>query len=221
MKKAFALILVLALCFGLCACNQGNQAVEATTEETKPALKMEDLAGTWSQSLWFLPTQLTINANGTYDYGQEKGIITLGDAVAFNPNNGTRHYNDFRYLDGYLYCPTEVFSKDDEYGLPFSPDENGRTEQEFEVNMTSDLRFDPAVKEGVIKLGLCKDGTFYIMTSTLRYSSSLGYYTYDRGESFDGTYKYQDSILTLTYEAKDYPLLVADGNIYYMVYTKN
>ena len=38
--------------------------------------------------------------------------------------------------------------------------------------------------------------------------------------TYEGTYKYNDSILTLTYEGVDYPLVVIDGTIYYITYSK-
>lgn len=63
MKRITALLLALVMCFALCACGSTPD----------PNLKEEDLAGTWSPSLWFLSTQLKLNSDGTYDYGEEKG----------------------------------------------------------------------------------------------------------------------------------------------------
>jgi len=219
MKKALSLILVLTLCLSLCACGDGGttEGSSNTSKSTeKPSIKIEDITGTWSQSVWLFETDLVINANGTYDYGNEKGTITLGDAVVFNPNNAIRLYNDFRLYDEYLYCPSASFTKDDEYGLPFSPDENGLTEQEFEVILgSSGMQFDPAFKKNHLVLGLEKTGEFYIIVNTFSNGS------FGSSDSWSGTYKYEDSILTLTYEGVDYPLVVADGTIYYMTYTKN
>ena len=65
MKRITALLLALVMCFALCACGSTPD----------PNLKEEDLAGTWSPSLWFLSTQLKLNSDGTYDYGEEKGTF--------------------------------------------------------------------------------------------------------------------------------------------------
>jgi hypothetical protein len=108
-----------------------------------------------------------------------------------------------------------------DYGLGFSPDENGMTEQRFNINLSEGTRFDEAVEANSIDLKLKKDGTFEIFISVFRYSKSLGYYFNDKPwNTYTGTYKYQDSILTLTYEGVDYPLVVLNGTIYYITYSK-
>ena len=235
MKKALSLILALVMCLSLCACGgnstgngtAGNDNADNTgnsESETTPVLKAEDLAGTWSQSFWFFTTDLVINSNSTYDYGEDKGTFTIAetnDAVKLTPRFGDSFDTNYKYFNGYLYCTSKSFTKDMEYGLPFTPDENGRTNQRFNINLSEGSQFDPAVVANSIDFRLNDDGTFSIFTSVFRYSSSLGYYFNDKPfNTYEGTYKYQNSILTLTYEGVDYPLVVVDGAIYYFTYSK-
>ena len=78
MKRITALLLALVMCFALCACGSTPD----------PNLKEEDLAGTWSPSLWFLSTQLKLNSDGTYDYGEEKGTFgVLINNVTLSPRH--------------------------------------------------------------------------------------------------------------------------------------
>ena len=237
MKRFLSLLFVLVMCLTLCACGGGSPSDETITPntsedatvieteiETTPELKAEDLTGTWSQSLWFLPTDLVINSNSTYDYGDVKGTFKISgtnDGIMLNPRYGESSDTNYRYYNGYLYSTSRSFAKDTEYGLPFTPDENGYTNQEFEINLSGSMKFDPDQVANSIELTLKKDGKFSIFTSVLRYSSSLGYYFNDKPfNTYEGTYKYQDSILTLTYNGVDYPLVVVNGVIYFITYSK-
>lgn len=231
MKKVISLALVLVMC--LCACQNGNSApdsdvntesIDTTETATVQKMNVEDLTGTWSQSLWFFTTKMALNDNTTYDYGEEKGTFSVSEIdniVKLSPRFGSNGYTDYKYLNGYLYATKASFAKDMEYGLPFTPDENGMSNQRFNINLSEDLRFDPAVEANSIDFTLKDDGTFTIFTSIFRFSSSLGYYFNDKPfNTYEGTYRYQDSILTLTYEGADYPLVVENGVIYYMTYSK-
>ena len=221
MKKITALVLVLCLCLGLCAC--GGAGSSSTGVTVKP-VSAEDLAGTWSQSLWFFSTKLVMNGNSTYDYGEEKGTFAVSESnnsVKLTPRFSNDGHNDYQYFNGYLYCTSRSFTKDMEYGLGFSPDDNGMSNQRFNINLSEGSRFDPNVEANSIDLTFKEDGTFTIFTSIFRYSSSLGMYFNDKPfNTYEGTYKYNDSILTLTYEGVDYPLVVIDGTIYYITYSK-
>lgn len=212
MKKFISALLVFCLLLGLCAC--GAKA---------PKLKAEDLVGEWSQSLWFFTTKMVMNSNGTYDYGEDKGTFTVNEStnvVKLTPRSGDSSHTEYKYFNGYLYCTSRCFAKDMEYGLGFSPDENGVTDQRFTIALT-DARFDPNVEASSIELEFEKDGTFSIFTSVFRYSKSLGSYFNDKPfNNYKGTYKYSDSILTLTLDGVDHPLVVIDGTIYYITYSK-
>ena len=163
MKRITALLLALVMCFALCACGSTPD----------PNLKEEDLAGTWSPSLWFLSTQLKLNSDGTYDYGEEKGTFgVLINNVTLSPRHSNANH-DYVYSEGYLYSTRFSFDEDEEYGRAFSPDENGMASQKFSCNLGDGLMFDPALVENSIELTLYNDGTFSIFTSVFRYSSSL------------------------------------------------
>lgn len=211
MKRITALLLALVMCFALCACGSTPD----------PNLKEEDLSGTWSPSLWFLSTQLKLNSDGTYDYGEEKGTFgVLINNVTLSPRHSNANH-DYVYSEGYLYSTRFSFDEDEEYGRAFSPDENGMASQKFSCNLGDGLMFDPALVENSIELTLYNDGTFSIFTSVFRYSSSLGYYFNDKPfTTYKGTYKYTAPILTLTYDETDYPLIVKDGVIYFLTFSK-
>lgn len=50
---------------------------------------------------------------------------------------------------------------------------------------------------------------------------ALGYYFNDKPfTTYKGTYKYTAPILTLTYDETDYPLIVKDGVIYFLTFSK-
>lgn len=212
MKKALSLILTLVLCLSLCAC-----------VGSKP-ITVEELAGTWTQSLWFFPTTLKLNSNGTFDYGEVRGTFTATKQgnVNLTPRLTDMRYTSYEYYGGYLYATTAYFEQDMEYGLSFTPDENGKTNQRFVMNLGEGLEFDPELEATSIEFTLRDDGTFEIFTSVFRYSSSLGSYFNDKPwNTYQGTYTYQNNILTLTYEGIAYPLVAKDGRIFYMTYSKH
>ena len=221
MKKTVTILLALCMVAGLCAC--GGKGAGSAEPTVKP-ITAEDLAGTWSQSLWFFTTTLQLNGAGTYDYGEEKGtfaVSTPDNSVTLTPRFSNDGNNNYQYYNGYLYCTSRSFTKDMEYGLGFSPDENGKSNQRFNINLSEGSRFDPDVEANSIDLTFKEDGTFTIFTSIFRYSSSLGMYFNDKPfNTYEGTYQYADSILTLTYEGVDHPLVVRDGTIYYITYSK-
>lgn len=219
MKKIIAFVLALCLCAGMCAC--GGEASGGNPAKQQSVTAAE-LAGTWSQSLWFFTTPLVLNGNGTYDCDEEKGTFAVkNNAVTLTPRFSNDGNNEYKFFNGYLYCTSRSFTKDMEYGLSFSPDENGKSNQRFNINLSEGSRFDPAVEANSIDLRFSEDGTFSIFTSIFRFSSSLGMYFNDKPfNTYEGTYTYADSILTLTYEGVDYPMVVIDGVIYYITYSK-
>ncbi len=235
MKKALSLILALMLCFTLCACgNEVHTDEEETstvleTEAEIPTVTIEDLSGTWSQSLWFLTTDLVLNANGTYDYGDNvsKGLATLleeGTELKLAEKGGDDYiyHKNYAIYNNYIYSTGASFSGDTEYGLPFAPDENGRSNQEFYDNLDADTRYDPASKCNYLNLKLNTDGTFTLSLYNYHYATTMGMNVVDTLYSdYTGTYSYKDSILMLTYDGIDCPLVVVDGKIHYITYTKD
>jgi len=230
MKKALSLLLALVLCLSLCACGGSsgeNNATNAPETTTPPTI--EDLAGTWSQSLWFLTTDLVLNANGSYDYGNNvsKGLASVLDngtklQLAQKGGDDYIYHKNYGLFSNYIYSTGATFSGDSEYGLPFTPDENGRSNQEFYHNLEADSRYDPASKCNYLKLKLNSDGTFTLSLHHYHYATTMGINVVDNLYSdYTGTYNYKDSILTLTSNGIDCPLVVIDGKIYYITYTKD
>lgn len=240
MKKALSLLLALVLCLSLCAC--GNSAGESVAEDesTAPettaapteALTYESLAGTYESILWCLHDSITLNSNTTYDYKDEvehtenttydseeraeKGTYSISDnkvvldeKLDYGMTSTLPHLvvNDCLY-DSYW----RVLKEDVDYGLAFSPDASGMTDQTFESwVVNADI---PGSNYNYLSLDLNSDGTFVLvvgyMLSALKDS-----------ETFNGTYSYADSFLVLTYEGADYPLYVTEnGQIYFVGYKK-
>ena len=198
MKKAIALSLALIMCLCLCACGGGK-------------VTNESIAGQYESLLWFLDMEMTINANTTYSIGtKEKGTFTIQrkELHTRSTNNRSTSY----IVDGDTIYATEwwTFDKDEEYKLKFSPDANGRADQTFSAGIVNETL--PGCKYNHLSLDLNSDGTFELV---------LGWPALNASESFEGTYSYADSKLTLTYEGKDYPLAVSDsGEIFFLAYRK-
>ena len=97
-----------------------------------------------------------------------------------------------------------VFEEDDEFGLVFTPDENGLTEQTFQDCLINGKM--PGCKYNWFALLLKMDGSFELRTG------NRGMTTLDIADKFNGTYEYSDSKLTLTYEGQEYTMLVSNNN---------
>lgn len=209
MKKFLALLLAGILCFSLCAC--GGE---------KEKITVESLAGTYKARLWFLDETLTLNSNttydsdsygkngkGTFDFYKDNSLICLKPYAKYPPN--MKVTNDYIYESSYW-----IFEEDNEYGLKFSPDEKGMTDQTFDYWIT-DASMPGSNSYNRIILDLNKDGTFEL---------KLGFRSYNADsilETFNGTYYSDSSALTLKYEGKDYPLYIdVDGNISFIIYDK-
>jgi uncharacterized lipoprotein YehR (DUF1307 family) len=213
MKKALSLILALVLCLSLCACGGGNDAPKTPVKETITA---ESLAGTYKATLWFIDHSITLNANTSYDFGDtEKGTFKLdGNNVDFYNKEGfvnRQYFAEANYI--YQIDTAWVFDKDEEYGLAFSPDENGMADQTFVSEMLNTNM--PGCDYSKIVLDLNTDGSFVL---------SLGHRTRTTAEitkSFEGTYVSDDSAITLTYDGQDYVMILNNSNhIHFMAYEK-
>jgi len=233
MKKSISLLLALVMCLSLCACGGDNSntpdtpetteatqapTAEATTEPTTEptSITAETLAGTYKANLWFLDHTITLNANTSYDFGTtEKGTFKLdGNSIDFYNKEG---FVNRQYLAGenciYQVETAWVFDKDEDYGLSFSPDENGLADQTFVARMVDTNM--PGCDFSQIVLDLNTDGSFVL---SLGHRTSI---TADITESFEGTYNSDDSAITLTYNGQDYLLILNDSNhIHFMVYDK-
>ena len=238
MKKTLSLILAFILCLSLCACGgdkpentEGTYPVETTTA---PAVEItpESMAGTYESILWCFHDSFTLNANTTYDYNDEiTHTNNTADDATERAKHGTFTINNNRLNmeqkfdssvsstlpniiveDAFYDIKWRYFKEDTKYGLGFSPDESGMTEQTFESWVLNDDI--PGSDHNYIMLELKKDGSFLMELGVKLFS-----FTPD--ENYEGTYSYADSILTLTYEGRDYPLYVNDaGEIYFVGYKK-
>ena len=208
-------VFMILLSFSLGACGDANSDTPDTSE-TIP-VTVESLAGTYSADLWFLDHTITLNENTSYDFGTtEKGTFELEENhIDFYNREGfvNRQYvAEGNYI--YQVETAWVFEKDDEYGLAFSPDENGMADQTFTAKQIDTNM--PGCDYSQIVLDLNADGTFALK---LGHRSST---TADITESFEGTYTSNDSTITLTYKGQDYLLILNDSNhIHFMVYEKN
>ena len=217
MKKTLATLLALMMALTLCGCGEG-----ADSEKPKDAeLTAETLAGNYSSRLWFMDSSITFNENTTYEFGENdnaKGTFAFngetilldpvysdyyGSAKAFTVNDGSVYVSDFDWC----------FEEDEDYGLGFSPDENGLTDQSFESCILNTKL--PGCAYNWVFLDLNADGTFTLKVGQRGFSSL------DVGEIFDGTYTSNDSALILTYDGRDYPLIIDDSNqIFYVIYDR-
>lgn len=198
MKRAMSLILALVMCLSLCACGGGK-------------VTNESVAGRYESLLWFLDMEMTINANTTYSIGnKEKGTFTIQGKKLHT--NSTNNRSTSYIVDGDMIYATDwwAFEKDEEFKLKFTPDANGRADQTFSDAILNETI--PGSKYNKISLDLDSDGTFELV---------LGWPALGVSESFEGTYSYTDSKLTLTYEGEDYPLAVSDeGEIFFLAYRR-
>lgn len=201
MKKIFSLLLVLTMVFSLCACG-GNKTV--------------DLTGTYKTRMWFLDGTIVLNENTTCEIPGDKGtFVTEGDKLTFTSKDNSYQKEEFAIETGYIYDTNDswYFDKDEEYGLAFSPNDNGFTDQSFEACVINDeVGGSPY---SWLYLDLNADGT-YILKVGIREMTSL-----DVLETYEGTYTSDDSTLTLTYNGQEYTMLVNDNSqIIFLIYDK-
>lgn len=220
MKKVLSLLLTLAICLSLWACG-GEKSVEnaENTEktETKKEITVETVAGTYKTTMWFLDETITLNSNTTYissNGGKGTFTVTKEGLVCLDPVDSSSADRIFRYTDGGLRDFEDwVFEEDDEFGLVFTPDEKGLTEQTFQECVINSRM--PASKYNWFALILKMDGSFELRTGY------RGMTSIDIKETFNGTYSYSDSQLKLTYEGREYIMPVGEnGFIQFNVFEK-
>ena len=225
MKRTIVFLLALLLCLSLCACSTEDPTptvseTEAPTEATEvptETVSAESIAGTYKTALWFLDETITLNPNTSYTSTDgTKGTYSIYGArtVIIDPVYDSDPDRQYIFTgDSLLDTTGWVFDEDDEFGLAFSPDTNGFTTQTFQDCVIGGKM--PGCKYSWIALILENDGSFELRLGD-RYTTSL-----DIAETFDGTYAYADSVLTLTYEGQDYPLSVSkNGQINFLEFHK-
>ena len=203
MKKALSVFLVLMLCLSLCACGGG---------------KTEEVAGTYKSISLFLDNTYQLNENGTYDKSPSvKGTYKTGSngGFALSQNNSSSE-EIFAKKENYYYRTNLIccFEKDDEYGLEATFDKNGRSNQSFTANYETINQTSMLVK--TLGLILNEDGTYKLNDMQV-------YITQGKvvaKETFEGTYKFENDILWLNNNNKDYPLLLVKGKLYFDILEK-
>ena len=210
MKKIICVVLILTLALSLCACGGKSE---------------ESIYGEYSPVLWFFDNQsLILNDNTTYKwvYGEEKkegkkgtfefkgSKLTLieaknDDKVVYEMEDNILHL----VSNNGIQDTSWRFEKDEEYGLEFSPNDQGMTDQTFTACILNTNI--PGCSYNYIMLDLNDDGSFVLKLGK-RGTSSLKYH-----ETYEGTYSYEKSSLLLNYDGKTYPMYVDKNNIIYFV----
>lgn len=106
---------------------------------------------------------------------------------------------------------TKVFKKDTEYELKPTFDSNGRSNQSFKTGEGDQFNYS----EG-FALSLSEEGT-YSAEHTIFSKVTM---KYELEEHFEGTYKFENDILWLNYEGKDYPMLLINDRLYFDILEK-
>ena len=158
--------------------------------------------------MWFIDETITLNSNTTYTSSDgSKGTFSISESgiIGLNPVDSSSADRRFRYTeDGLIDFDDWVFEKDEEFGLVFTPNENGLTEQTFEDCVINGKL--PGCDYNWFVLFLKMDGSFELRTGK-RYITSI-----DIKDVFNGTYTYSDSKLTLSYDGQEYTMLVGDNS---------
>ena len=215
MKKTLSIIFALIMCLSLCACGSKDE-VSTTEPVTEDIITPETIAGTYKTRMWFLNASVVLNGNTTYDYGKEKGTFKLEQkTITLTSKDNEYDTEEFIAENGYIYDANEhwFFHKDQEYGLIFSPDENGYTDQSFEACvMNGNVG---GTRYSWILLDLNTDGTFTLELGI------RGHENLDKLETFEGTYKSDNSTLTLIYDGQEYPMILdEESHIIFLIYDK-
>ena len=199
-------------------------------------IKEEPVYGTYNtvgifEDTYTLNQNMSFDAKGTtpdIDYA-EKGTFTESEAgFSLNPTKSGFMYLKFIKVGNY-YCEEDsCFTKDAEYGLKPTFDEKGRTNQTFEDGIRNGLISPNRSHEFTLSLkddGTCT-GKFEItatrVTNTGNIMVDLANMQTEtlKSNEFIGTYEYKDSILTITYDGKTYPMPVANDKIYFYTLEK-
>ncbi|MBQ7399222.1 MAG: hypothetical protein IJW06_01995 [Clostridia bacterium] len=239
MKKILVLLTAAVLVFAFCACGENNTPTsvptanepvvnEPVSEEPSPQtsdaeeqiieeVTAETVAGTYKTRMWFLDESIVLNTNTTYELGNEKGTFTINEKT-LTLTSKDNSYDKEEYIIG-NNCVYEkddhwYFDKDEEYGLFFSPDENGFTDQSFEACVINGNAGGSGYSWFLLDLNT--DGTFTLKVGN-REVSSL-----DIHKTYEGTYTSDGSNVTLAYEGQNYPMLLTEDNkIIFLVYYKD
>lgn len=219
MKKIVTLFLTCIMCLSICAC---NNEIENQVEITNDIKTVADATGIYKSAGLFLKYECVLNENTTFDIsgtnyqGSKKGTYNLikNNEIELKPKNAAadiwRKKGEYYYSTDANYL-TKVFKKDTEYELKPTFDSNGRSNQSFKTGEGDQFNYS----EG-FALSLSEEGTY----SAEHTIFSIVTMKYELEEHFEGTYKFENDILWLNYESKDYPMLLINDRLYFDILEK-
>ena len=190
MKRTLSLMLIAVLALSLSACG-GSEA---------------EIPGTYKMVSLISGPDYVLNENGSFDQGEQKGTYTVaedGSGIVLQPKDGTAYS---LLASGEYYHTETAMTEDTEYGMVPTFDENGHADQTFTVNA-----------EGTtLTLTMREDGTYSFSSSKPSAVSSELMDTV----SYDGSYRLEDTVLYLSWNEMEFPLLFVDNAIYPVVYLR-
>ena len=208
MKKLSCILLAIVLCFSLVAC--------ANTQPDEPKTQEENLSGTYKNVSAFLNTTYVLHDNTTYDKTapDAKGTYkeTKGGGFTLQRNNSSEE-EVFSKKDQYYYRSNLIcaFEKDEDYGLPLTLDENGRSNQWFSAYYDS---IDDSTWN-VLILILKEDGTFLLRDCIRTMSGAQSNET-----DHEGNYRAEGDMLYLNYDGIDHPFIMMNDKVYFDILEK-
>lgn len=198
MKRFLTLIPAAALVLSLAACGGQPQASVPPEEPATP--------GTYQTVSLYQAPDYVFNDNGSYDHGEEKGTYTLEEDDTITLEAKDADQSQVLTPAGGCYYTEAAFTEDAEYGMAPTFDEEGHSNQSFEAE----------VGELTLQLILKEDGSFLYTTSAQSEVYPSGVDTV----SYEGTYTLADQVLSLSWNGTDYPMILADEQLHYIVYQK-
>ena len=207
MKRIIALVLSLTMILALCACGE-------TEEESK--LTEDNVSGEYRGIGLYsdLNDTYRLSENTTFDTDKGvKGTYALDSskmAVVLSPKNSPKiklnKVGTYYYTEGFMDC----FSKDTEYELEVTFNEEGCSNQSFEYTCKDDRYLYNYT------LQLKENGTY---TASYEKIDCI-YFEDDYDTTYEGTYILEDNILWLSFGDGKYPMILVDGELYFDVLEK-
>ncbi len=241
MKNGIAILLAVCAILIFCACGQTESDVPSQGDsvqiETEMPTEPKSVAGTY-QALGLFDEKIMLRENTTFDVTSSfseiegKGTYTQqedgGFHITYNDNNACL-LSSIQYHEesGYYYSRNfGTFTKDTEYGLTFTTDSNGRSNQKFESSRGNGL-ITPN-RNHYYEITFNTDGTCNC-SNKVSYTSYMpnhpdaffGYVTFELvNTEISGTYTVKDSLILITSGGVTFPMIIDDGEIYFYVMEK-
>lgn len=222
MKRILLVLLASIMCISVCACNEtkdetpqisvdSNYLKEESSQDE--SLTVDKLMGYWQPTTFLLGGKtIAVNYNSTFDWGDEKGLCSiLNNELVLSPRYGEKR--TFGIHENLIYDVSCKIDKDNDYGLGFSPDENGRTNQSFTKN-TSGFTITKDCDYTHITIEFRTNDSCTIKLGWLKQSGASYYLEIDK--TFDGYYTYSDSVILINCGEEEFDIIVGeDGELYY------